>query len=51
MDESGSTRAAVDAGIKMGIKRSKRKGHRDDVAATFILQTYLDEKKQQDLDY
>jgi putative Holliday junction resolvase len=41
-DEAGSTQAARQARLLMGAKRSKRKGHLDDVAATYILQTYLD---------
>jgi putative holliday junction resolvase len=42
-DEAGSTQAARSARLLMGSRRSKRKGHLDDLAATFILQTYLDE--------
>ena len=42
-DESGSTQAAREARRAMGVSRSKRKGHLDDLAATYILQTYLDE--------
>ncbi len=41
-DESGSTQAAREARIQMGTKRQKRRGHLDDLAATYILQTYLD---------
>lgn len=41
-DESGSTAAARQALISMGVARSKRRGHLDDLAATYILQTYLD---------
>lgn len=41
-DESGSTKAAREARRAMGVSRSKRKGHLDDLAATYILQTYLD---------
>ncbi len=40
-DESFSTAAARQAQIELG---SKRKGHLDDLAATVILQTYLDAK-------
>jgi putative Holliday junction resolvase len=43
-DESGSTQAARSAYIQMGVKRSKRRGHLDDIAATVILQSYLDVK-------
>lgn len=45
-DESGSTRAAREAHIALGISGRKRQrrghGHLDDLAATYILQTYLD---------
>jgi putative Holliday junction resolvase len=41
-DESGSTQAARSARIAMGVPRRKRRGHLDDLAATYILQTYLD---------
>lgn len=43
-DESGSTQAAIDAQIAMGTRKSKRKGPLDDLAATFLLQDYLDSK-------
>ena len=41
-DESGSTQAARQAQIMMGTSRKNRAGHLDDLAATYILQTYLD---------
>ena len=41
-DESFSTQAARQARIEMGVSRRKRKGHLDDLAATVILQSYLD---------
>ena len=41
-DESGSTNIAKQAHIEMGRSRQKRKGHLDSIAATIILQTYLD---------
>jgi putative Holliday junction resolvase len=41
-DESGSTQAAQQARRAMGVSRKKRSGHMDDVAATVILQSYLD---------
>jgi len=41
-DESGSTQAARQARIALGSSRRKRSGHLDDLAATYILQTYLD---------
>lgn len=43
-DESYSTQQAREARIALGVSRRKRKGHLDDLAATVILQTYLDAK-------
>ena len=44
-DESGSTQAARAARLAMGAPRRKRRGHLDELAATFILQTYLDAQR------
>jgi putative Holliday junction resolvase len=41
-DESGSTRSARSARFEMGVSRKKRSGHLDELAATVILQSYLD---------
>ena len=41
-DEYGSTQAARSARRAMGASRRKRGGHLDELAATYILQTYLD---------
>lgn len=41
-DESGSTQAARASRIAMGVSRRKRSGHLDEIAATLILQSYLD---------
>lgn len=41
-DESGSTQAVRQAVIAINVPRTRRKGHHDDLAATYILQTYLD---------
>jgi putative Holliday junction resolvase len=41
-DESFSTQEARQACIEMGTTRRKRRGHMDDLAATVILQSYLD---------
>lgn len=41
-DESGSTQAARAARLAMGAPQSRRRGHLDELAATYILQTYLD---------
>jgi putative Holliday junction resolvase len=41
-DEYGSTIAARKARRDMGVPRNKRSGHLDELAATIILQTYLE---------
>ncbi len=41
-DESGSTNEAREARFLMGVKRQKRSGHLDELAAVIILQSYLD---------
>jgi putative holliday junction resolvase len=41
-DESESTQTARQASLSMGLRRSKRRGHIDHLAATVILQSYLD---------
>lgn len=41
-DESDSTHSARSARLAMGVSRRKRSGHLDDIAATVILQSYLD---------
>jgi putative Holliday junction resolvase len=41
-DEGGSTQAARSARISMGVSRKRRSGHLDELAATVILQTFLD---------
>lgn len=45
-DESMSTQDARAASIAAGTRRSKRAGHLDDLAAVFILQSYLDANRQ-----
>lgn len=47
-NEYGSTQAARDARIQMGVSREKRSGHLDDIAATVILQNYLDAQNRED---
>lgn len=42
-DESFSTKAASQSRLEMKLPRSKRGGHWDEIAATVILQSYLDE--------
>ena len=44
-DESFSTRDAHTARRELGSPRGKRKGHLDDLAATVILQSYLDAQR------
>jgi putative Holliday junction resolvase len=41
-DEAYSTQEARAAQIEMGVSRSRRRGHLDELAATVILQSYLD---------
>src|SRR5512133_3329565 len=41
-DESYSTRSAQLTRVAMRVTRKKRRGHLDDLAATIILQSYLD---------
>jgi len=41
-DESGSTQEARAARFSMGVSRRKRSGHLDELAATIILQSFLD---------
>jgi putative Holliday junction resolvase len=41
-DESFSTQKARAARIEMGLSRKQRGGHLDEIAATVILQSYLD---------
>lgn len=45
-DESHSTQIARQAYIDMGVRRKKRRGHLDQIAATVILQSYLDAHRQ-----
>ena len=45
-DESFTTREARSARIQMGVPRRKRRGHLDDLAATVLLQSYLDAHSQ-----
>lgn len=48
-DEAYSTQAARSARMVIGSPRSKRKGHLDELAATVILQSYLDRKSSTDI--
>lgn len=41
-DESGSTQAARQARLDLRVPRRRRSGHLDDLAATYILQSFLD---------
>lgn len=45
-DESGSTLAAREARREMGVSRKDRRGHLDALAATVILQSYLDSMQE-----
>lgn len=44
-DESGTTQQAIQSRIALGVSRKKRKGHLDDLAASFLLQDFLDQNK------
>ena len=45
-DESYSTKTAQLTRAAMGVTRKKRRGHIDDLAATIILQSYLDAQRE-----
>lgn len=45
-DEAYSTQEARSARIAIGARRSERRGHLDELAATVILQSYLDDGRQ-----
>ncbi len=47
-DEYGTTNAAIESQIEMGVPRKKRTGHKDHIAATIILQSYLDSCRSKD---
>ena len=44
-DESFSTQSAQAARLEMGASRKKRRGHLDELAATIILQSYLESRR------
>ena len=44
-DEASTTNRAIQSRIAMGIPKKKRIGHHDSIAATVLLQEYLDTKK------
>ena len=45
-DESFSTQDARAARIELGVSRKKRAGHLDELAATMILQSYLEARRR-----
>jgi putative Holliday junction resolvase len=47
-DESGSTKTAQEAYRNMGISKKKRSGHLDEIAATVILQDYIENGKDRE---
>lgn len=47
-DEQGTTSKARASRIAMGVSRKKRRGHLDEIAATLILQSYLDVHQDRD---
>ncbi len=44
-DETGSTQAAKNARLQMGVSKKKRAGHLDDLAAAVMLQDFLDTRR------
>lgn len=48
-NEYGSTQEAQNARRKMGVTRAKRAGHLDDLAATVILQSYLNSQMDDEM--
>jgi len=44
-DESGTTQAAIQNRIDLGVSRRKRAGHLDDLAASILLQDFLNENE------
>jgi putative holliday junction resolvase len=50
-DESGSTQKAKALRLESGVKREKRSGHLDEVAAAVILQSWLDEHLEDGKDH
>ncbi|MFW5713608.1 MAG: Holliday junction resolvase RuvX [Brevefilum sp.] len=44
-DESGTTQAAIQSRVELGVSRKKRKGHLDDLAASILLQDFLNENE------
>jgi putative Holliday junction resolvase len=48
-NEYGSTKEAQSARRKMGVPRAKRTGHLDDLAATVILQSYLNSQLDEEI--
>ena len=44
-DESGTTQAAIQSRIDLGVSRKKRAGHLDDLAASILLQDFLNENE------
>ncbi len=46
-DESGTTQQAIQNRIALGVSRKKRKGHLDDIAASILLQDFLDQNEKE----
>lgn len=44
-DESGTTQAAIQSRIDLGVGRKRRRGHLDDLAASILLQNFLNENE------
>ena len=50
-DESFSTQDARLSRVELGVSRKSRGGHQDALAATLILQSFLDSKNQSNIQY
>jgi len=44
-DESGTTQAAIQSRVELGVSRKKRKGHLDDLAASILLQDFINQNE------
>jgi putative Holliday junction resolvase len=49
-DETGSSQAAREARLRLGLSKSKRREYVDDLAAAIILQSYLDAQSSRSSD-
>jgi putative Holliday junction resolvase len=47
-DETDTTKAAQQSRREMGVRRKRRQGHLDDIAACILLQSYIDAQCEKD---